>query len=95
MVKTTLEIKDELYKKLVEASLKKYGNTKNISRITNEFIEEHLKEKHKTTNEADEIEKRLKIAKETAGTWKIKETGAEYVRKIRDESEKRRKRLGL
>ena len=63
MVKTTLEIKDELYKKLVEASLKKYGNTKNISRITNEVIEEHLKEKHKTNNQAEEIEKKLKIYK--------------------------------
>jgi len=29
------------------------------------------------------------------GSWKIKETGSEYVRRLRGESEKRFKRLGI
>ena len=96
MVKTTLEIKDELYRKLVEASLKKYGNTKGISKMANEVIEAHLKEpetskevRHLAPNERGDIVER------TFGMWKIKETGAEYVRKLRSESEKRFKRLGI
>lgn len=35
------------------------------------------------------------LIKEVAGIWKGKESGLEYVRKIRKESEKRRKRFGL
>ena len=33
--------------------------------------------------------------KKAFGSWKIKESGVEYVRKMRKESEKRMKRLGL
>ena len=39
--------------------------------------------------------KREEMIKEAAGIWKGKETGLEYVKKIRGESEKRLKRLGL
>ncbi len=35
------------------------------------------------------------IISKTAGIWKSKGSGVEYVRKIRDEEEKRLKRLGL
>lgn len=94
MVKTTLELKDEVYRKLVEASVRKYGTTKNVSKVTNEVIEEHLKEKSKES-EDEEIKRRLEIAKKSAGSWKTKETGAEYVRRIRKENEKRLKRMGI
>jgi len=96
MVKTTLEIKDEVYRKLVEASLEKYGNTKNISKMANEVIAEHLKEptlKAKITSE--EIKKRRDIVEKTFGSWGPGPSGARYVRKLRRDSERRLKRLGL
>ncbi|MBI2172605.1 MAG: hypothetical protein HYT73_00140 [Candidatus Aenigmarchaeota archaeon] len=93
MVKTTLELRDDVYKKLVEASLERYGNTKSLSKIANEMMEEHMNEKE-ACGEA-EIKKRLEIVRKSAGIWKIKETGEEYTRRIRSESEKRMKRMGL
>jgi len=93
MVKTTLEIRDNVYRKLVEASLERYGNTKSLSKVANEMMEEHMREKE--TNGETEIKKRLEIVKKSAGSWKIKETGEEYTRMIRNESEKRMKRMGL
>jgi len=90
MVKTTLELKDNVYRKLVEASLEKYGNTKNISKTANELIEESLGE----SREKD-IKKRMTIAKKTAGIWSTKESGSDYVRRIRSESDKRFKKLGI
>lgn len=100
MVKTTFEIKDEIYRKLVEASVKKYGNTKNLSRITNEIIEEHLKEKPlsaigNSRSEDEEIKRRLEIVRRSAGSWTSKGSGAGYTRKIRKGWEKRLKNLGL
>ncbi len=98
MVKTTLELRDEVYRKLVEEALKKYGNTKNISKMANEVIEEHLKEtrskaaKHFTP---EKIKRRGDIVERTFGAWGHGHSGAEYVRKLRRESEKRLKRLGL
>jgi len=94
MVKTTLEIKDELYKKLVEASLKKYGNTKNLSRVANEVIEEHLREKSIAMSVKAES-KKSDIVEKTFGSWKIEETGKEYVRRMRKGWKKRAKRLGI
>ena len=94
MVKTTLEIKDELYKKLVEASLKKYGNTKNLSRVANEVIEEHLREKSIAMSVKAES-KKSDIVEKTFGSWKIEETGKEYVRRMRKDWKKRTRRLGI
>ena len=94
MVKTTLEIKDEIYRKLVEASVKKYGNTKNISRIANEVIEEHLKEKSIVMS-AKTAGKKSDIVEKTFGSWNIKETGKEYVRKMRKGWKKRSKGLEI
>ncbi|MBI2076051.1 MAG: hypothetical protein HYT72_02265 [Candidatus Aenigmarchaeota archaeon] len=96
MVKTTLEIKDETYRRLVEASLRRYGNARSISKMANEVIEAHLKEPEIEKAAADDaIKKRMEIVRKSAGSWKIGETGAEYVRNIRKESEKRLKRMGL
>jgi hypothetical protein len=38
MVKTTINIEDELYEEIVRESIKKYGSTKNISRIINQRL---------------------------------------------------------
>lgn len=88
MVKTTLEIKSEVYRKLVEASLRKYGNTKSLSKIANEVIEEHLKEETPDDIKTDVIER-------TFGSWKIEETGEEYTEKIRKGWSTRAKRLDV
>lgn len=37
-MKTTILIEDKLYKKLVEESIKRYGNAKNISLTLNEIL---------------------------------------------------------
>lgn len=42
-VKTTVMIDDELYRKLVNEAVKKYGNTKKISKLLNEILKEALK----------------------------------------------------
>ena len=92
MVKTTLELKDEIYKKLINESVAKYGNTKSLSLVVNENLEEHMSEKKDTKKED---KKWQEILEKTFGSWGPGESGKDYVRKIRDESEKRRKRLGL
>lgn len=98
-MKTTINLEDELYRKLVNEALKKYGNTRSLSKVVNENIASHLKEKESGIESRklkdEEIKRRLEIVRRSAGSWKIKETGAEYVRKLRDESEGRRRRMGL
>ncbi len=96
MVKTTLELKDDVYKKLMNEAIAKYGNTKNLSRVVNENLESHLNEKEserKYTKE--ESDKWRKILRKTAGSWKMEKSGKEYVRELRDESERKRKRRGI
>ncbi|MGB9716864.1 MAG: hypothetical protein ACPL4E_00265 [Thermoproteota archaeon] len=38
MVKTTIILDDELYKKLVQEALEKYGTTKKLSKLINEKL---------------------------------------------------------
>ena len=97
MVRTTLELKDEIYKKLVNEAIEKYGNTKNLSRVINESLEVHMSEKEhsKPQLSKEEIKRRGEILKKTFGSWKTKETGAEYQRRMRKEWAKRSKRLGI
>ena len=96
MVKTTLELKDEIYKKLVNESVAKYGNTKSLSKVINENLESHMSERNEAEgNSKEEADRWQKVLKKTAGSWKGEKSGKEYVREIRDESEKRRKRLGI
>ncbi len=82
MVKTTINLESEVYRELVSEAVKKYGTTKTLSRIINE----KLKSAKKPT---------LDIVKKTAGVWKIKETGYEYTKRIREESEKRTEKMGI
>lgn len=80
MVKTTINLDTEIYKELVKEALEKYGTTKTLSRIINEKLK-------KASKRDDDI------VKKTAGMWKIKETGSEYTRRLRSESERKLKRL--
>ncbi len=82
MVKTTINLDTEVYRALVEEAVRRYGTTKRLSMIINEKL--RASGRHGES-----------IAEETFGIWNIKETGAEYVRKLRDEAEEREKKLGL
>ncbi len=82
MVKTTINLDTEVYTALVEEAVRKYGTTKKLSRLINE----KLRARRRPT---------IGITERTFGIWKMKETGAEYVRRIRTETEKREKKLGI
>jgi len=91
MAKTTINLDDELYKKLVKEAVEKYGTTRTLSKLINEKLK-----RAETSLSAPLSRKQKKdIIERAFGSWKIKETGAEYVRKLRRESEKRRERLGI
>ncbi|HVC58155.1 MAG TPA: hypothetical protein VND15_01615 [Candidatus Acidoferrales bacterium] len=81
MVKTTINLDTEVYRDLVKEALEKYGTTKTLSKLINEKLKS-MRAKRDTD-----------IVKRTAGMWKIKESGSEYVRRVRLESEKSTKRV--
>ena len=74
MVKTTINLDTQIYRELVKEAVEKYGTTKTLSRLINEKLGEILEKR-----------RRMDIVKRTAGTWKIKETGEQYQRRIRKE----------
>ena len=86
MVKTTISLDDEIYKKLIKESIERFGSTKKLSWLINEKL--RLSEKI-STHEKSIVEKTFGLWKE----WKV--PSKEYVRRIRKESEKRLKRMGL
>lgn len=43
MVRTTVVIEDDLYRKLVEESVKRYGSTRKLSKLINEKLRESKK----------------------------------------------------
>ncbi len=49
MVKTLIELRDDIYKKLIELSIEKFGHPRGISRIINEILERYLPVKEKRT----------------------------------------------
>ena len=77
MVRTTLNIEDEIYKKLVEESMARYGSTRHLSRIINEKL--RLMEKTKRVSKLPEVELGRKIdwkfvekkIKEIESSWKV------------------------
>ena len=77
MVKTTINLDTEVYKMLVKEALERYGTTKTLSRIINDKLRGT-----KMRGPEDIVER-------TAGLWKLKESGYEYTRRIRSESESR------
>lgn len=95
MVKTTINLDDELYKKLVKEAVERYGKARSFSKLINEKLRKAEGIVLKDLSDDEEIKRRLEIVRRSAGSWKIKETGAEYVRKIRGGWSKRLKRMGL
>ncbi len=83
MVKTTINLDTEVYRELFKETIHKYGTTKALSRLINEKLKVIIK-KGKAPND---------ILERSAGTWTMKETGLQYTRRLRRESEKRLKRI--
>lgn len=67
MVKTTINLRDDVYRKLVKEAIEKYGNTKNLSRLINEKLAGLSSAKHDS-----DIKKRLEIVTRTTCAWKTK-----------------------
>jgi hypothetical protein len=82
MVKTTINLDTQVYRALIKEALEKYGTTKTLSRIINEKLRSRLGK-----------DKDIDIVRETAGMWKTEETGIEYKRRARSETEKRFRRI--
>jgi len=59
MVKTTIILKDELYKQLVKEALEKYGTTRKLSLLINEKLEESMTQKPRKTWTTVKIRRRL------------------------------------
>jgi len=91
-MKTTVNLDDELYKKLVKETVEKYGNTKNLSKLINEKLRAQGID---DSTDSSQIRKRLKILRESAGSWKTKQSGKEYTKQIRQGWNKRLKTVGL
>ena len=87
MVKTTIDLDEEIYKKLVEESTKRFGSAEKISFLINEKL--------KKAETQLELPKSM-ITEKTFGLWKDWKISSEkYVRKMRKESEKRLERLKI
>jgi hypothetical protein len=87
MVKTTIDLDEEIYKKLVEESTKRFGSAKKISFLINEKLKKA---------ETQLPLPKIMITEKTFGLWKNWKISSEkYVRKMRKESEKRLKRLKI
>jgi len=59
MVKTTIILKDELYKQLVKEALEKYGTTRKLSVLINEKLEESMAKKPRKTWPTVKIKRKL------------------------------------
>jgi len=92
-LKTTINLNDDLYKRLVKESVERYGNTKNLSRLINERLERAEGLAYRT--DSDDMKKRLKTLRESAGSWNISKSGKEYVTVIRRGWSKRLNQAGL
>jgi hypothetical protein len=86
-LKTTIDLDEEIYKKLIEESTKRFGSAKKISFLINEKL--------KKAEMQLELPK-IMATEKTFGLWKDWNISSEKcVRKIRKESEKRLKRLTI
>ena len=80
MPRTSVYIEDELYKKLVEESIAKYGSTRHLSKVINEKLllaEKLQKQKKESTLPVVSIGKRIDwkfvedvVEKEVEKSWK-------------------------
>lgn len=62
-----INLRDDIYKKLVKEAIEKYGNTKNISKLVNEKLARSIGSK-----DDYDVKKRLEIVAKTADVWKTK-----------------------
>ena len=87
-----MNIEDELLKKFKEEAVKKFGYTRGVLSIaTREALRKWIEsesERKKT------LEKFSRILRDVSGIWTDEES-SKFVRRIRRESEKRLKRMGL
>ena len=87
-----ISIEEGLLKKFREEAMKKFGYTKGaLSIAAREAFKKWLE---LDTNKDKKVEEFSKALEEVAGIWKG-EKGYEYIRKIRKDSEKRLKRIGI
>jgi predicted CopG family antitoxin len=86
MAKTTINLEDDVYKKLVKEAVEKYGTTRTLSKLINEKLRKA---------EKSEVSGSVGIVKKTFGAWGKGPSGKEFVKKLRKESEERLERLGL
>lgn len=93
MVKTTINLEGQLYKKLVKEALERYGKTRSFSKLINEKLKEA--EKISSKSKSSNVKMRKSVVEMAFGIWGKGESGREYVRKIRNEEEKRLQKMGL
>ena len=87
-----VNIEEELLRKFKEEAMKRFGYTKGALTIA---AREALKKWLESDIEKEKrLEKFYKTLDEAAGIW-TDEEGSKFVRKIRKESEKRIKKMGL
>jgi len=87
-----VNIEEELLRKFKEEAMKRFGYTKGALSIA---AREALKKWLESDIEKEKrLEKFYKALDEAAGIW-TDEEGSKFVRKIRKESEKRLKKMGL
>jgi hypothetical protein len=87
-----VNIEEELLRKFKEEAMKRFGYTKGALTIA---AREALKKWLESDIEKEKrLEKFYKTLYEAAGIW-TDEEGSKFVRKIRKESEKRLKKMGL
>ena len=73
MVKTTINLDDEIYAEIIKESIEKYGSTKNMSRIINQRLRSHMnptgKRKARITFKAKENLSSLDADSEIGRGW--------------------------
>ncbi len=95
MVKATVNFDDELYRKLIRETVERYGKMRGFSKLVNEKLRKVELETKSLPTKNVKGEDKKDVVERTFGSWKINETGVEYVRRVRKGWEKRAKRLGI
>jgi len=95
MVKATVNFDDELYRKLIRETVERYGKMRGFSKLVNEKLRKVELETKSLPTKNVKGEDKKDVVERTFGSWKINETGVEYVRRVRKGWGKRAKRLGI
>ncbi len=74
MVKTTINLDEDIYEEIVKESIEKYGSTKNISKIINQRLKNRInpteKRKSRITFKVSEKLSSLEADSEIRAGWK-------------------------